>query len=785
MKRRYCAQRSTGKSRTWTIVLVLACAVVGLVAHRSTPTAYKRDSFKRTGGVETFTVMGESERTPIEYCAVTTTIFQPNEAIARVVQSDVGKLIVVGDLKTNSSVWVEFVSHNRKVEYLSPERQTALGFSVLKHMPWNHFARKSLGYLRAIQLKCETIFDFDDDNHLIEPHIETVWNATAKRLLTRHHVYNPYPYFEPIKPETSEHISHIWPRGFPLQFIGDAETFASDGISPHDENSGKWRERVAVVQSLANHNPDVDAVYRMSQDLPIDFKKEDDVLLIPSKTFVPWNAQATLLTRHAFFALLLPASVPGRVSDIWRSYVGTRVLWDTEYDLVAFSSALVRQFRNPHSYMEDFKDEQDLYNKVDDLLLKLARWTSERFDKAQNAYLDLIELLVRESFLAASDLKLAKAWVKDLHDLGYEWPALRVDRAKPFLPMNREVVDDRVVDTPSAQHERVRDAAKVSFVLSTRVEDHTLYEERLRLHFGMFADPRVYSMTLVLDEDVRANHFWAANLSAAPTRFTESIKYASLPTNHQELFDGAGRGFVKSPGYDRNQWNNFHSDEYADADANILAIVDSDTCIHTFMTKEDYLTKDGKLILHASAGGSHWAAGDSLALGFVPKYDLMWTDVFPIFFWSDTFIHVREEIADRLGNGSFATAYKKFNRAIYSQFNIIGNWALQNEPTRYEVIVHKADEHARSVESLTLGAHKQHGWCTKKDIFADSCAVAFGIGETAPAPEWRFEDHDARVKIYVQNMDKETLVVMKRNCENYLADFRGISCDEKYECVTL
>jgi hypothetical protein len=89
------------------------------------------------------------------------------------------------------------------------------------------------------------------------------------------------------------------------------------------------------------------------------------------------------------------------------------------------------------------------------------------------------------------------------------------------------------------------------------------------------------------------------------------------------------------------------------------------------------------------------------------------------------------------------------------------------------------------VESLTLGAHKQHGWCTKKDIFADSCAVAFGIGETAPAPEWRFEDHDARVKIYVQNMDKETLVVMKRNCENYLADFRGISCDEKYECVTL
>ena len=48
-----------------------------------------------------------------------------------------------------------------------------------------------------------------------------------------------------------------------------------------------------------------------------------------------------------------------------------RLLWETEFD-VGFSSPFVSQYRNTHSYMDDFRLEADLYDKTDDLLELLA-----------------------------------------------------------------------------------------------------------------------------------------------------------------------------------------------------------------------------------------------------------------------------------------------------------------------------------------------------------------------------------------------------------------------------
>ena len=108
----------------------------------------------------------------------------------------------------------------------------------------------------------------------------------------------------------------------------------------------------------------------MTRPLPISFHREETILVPPRAVYTPWNAQAVLVSEPAFFGLLLPVTVTGRVSDIWRSYITTRLLWETRYK-IGFSSAFVTQYRNPHSYMVDFADEDDLYNRVDDLL-KLA-----------------------------------------------------------------------------------------------------------------------------------------------------------------------------------------------------------------------------------------------------------------------------------------------------------------------------------------------------------------------------------------------------------------------------
>lgn len=732
-------------------------------------------------------VLASTYSSPVRYCGVTTTIFEPSEAMLRVLKSDVGKLIVVGDLKTNHSAWYDFQrAYADKVTYLSPDEQKPLGFKILKYIPWNHFSRKSIGYAYAVQSQCEHVFDFDDDNLLVTSTLDSLWNLEASALATAHHVYNPYPYFKPTTENQTE-VSRIWPRGFPLQFISDEETYSASGISSVADEKGAWRARVAIVQSLANHNPDVDAVYRMSQILPVNFQRKNEVLLISKKTYVPWNAQATLVSSQAFFGLLLPATVPGRVSDIWRSYITARLLWDTDYHTIAFSSAVVEQFRNPHSYIKDFEDENDLYNKVDALLSTLSKWTSKGCASLSEAYLSLVTRLVHEKFLHRDDLKLAKAWVEDLRRLKYEWPKVSV-RTEAFEPRVRHITDDRYVS--SLQDGDVQtfndgdELMKVNFVLSTRAQDGDLYTERLRQHLAMFANPSVYSMTLVLDDDVAANHAWATNLAQTPANFVEKFAYAALPSNHATLFDGIGRGFAKSSGYDRNQWNNFHSDEYADSSAKILAVVDSDTCIHTLITPDDFLTPDGRIIIHAAPGGSHWPAGDTLALGFAPKYDLMWTDIFPIFFWRDTLALARHDIASRLGDGSFEKAFQKFNRVLYSQFNILGNWALQNEPTRYKVVEHDVNEHGRSFKELTIGAHKRHGWCGHKSVFQSSCNVAFDVrrGNLTDESPFHFEAHDERVRAYVKTVSSHARARMKRSCEQFLDHFKDIACEGGVEC---
>ena len=117
------------------------------------------------------------------------------------------------------------------------------------------------------------------------------------------------------------------------------------------------------MQALAHHDPDVDAIYRLTMPIPFDWGDSARVgaggerpLVLPRDTFAPANAQATLHTRAGLWATLLPRTVHGRVSDIWRSYIAQRLFWDVGLSL-AFVGAHVTQFRSPHNYLADFDAE--------------------------------------------------------------------------------------------------------------------------------------------------------------------------------------------------------------------------------------------------------------------------------------------------------------------------------------------------------------------------------------------------------------------------------------------
>ena len=74
-------------------------------------------------------------------------------------------------------------------------------------------------------------------------------------------VLNPYPFLgcpEPV----------CWPRGFPLENILDVENVNLMCNNDMKTNFG-------VLQSLADHEPDVDAIYRLTRGTPFSFNKNE------------------------------------------------------------------------------------------------------------------------------------------------------------------------------------------------------------------------------------------------------------------------------------------------------------------------------------------------------------------------------------------------------------------------------------------------------------------------------------------------------------------------------
>ena len=83
-------------------------------------------------------------------------------------------------------------------------------------------------------------------------------------------------------------------------------------------------DRLGILQSLADVQPDVDAIFKLVKKTPFHFKRPEGgarhIIQLPHHTLAPYNAQATMYFYDSFWALMLPMSLPGRVSDIWRAY---------------------------------------------------------------------------------------------------------------------------------------------------------------------------------------------------------------------------------------------------------------------------------------------------------------------------------------------------------------------------------------------------------------------------------------------------------------------------------
>ena len=274
---------------------------------------------------------------------VITTIFEPSEAVKAYARIADSQLIVVGDCKTPAH-WA-----CTGADYISIENQQTLAPHLAKVMPLNHYCRKMFGYLKAIKNGAKVIIDTDDDNLPKSNWGFPDYRGNYEQVNIDEDFVNIYQWFTKMK---------IWPRGLPLDLINTEFVSKSTGeIS--DSCVGIW-------QGLADSDPDVDAIYRLTSNQECTFIDREPVVLSKG-TICPYNSQNTAIRKELFPLLYLPAFVTFRFTDILRSLVAQPIMWLYGYQL-GFTNATVVQMRNPHDNMQDFVSELPMYQHCRDVV---------------------------------------------------------------------------------------------------------------------------------------------------------------------------------------------------------------------------------------------------------------------------------------------------------------------------------------------------------------------------------------------------------------------------------
>jgi hypothetical protein len=299
-------------------------------------------------------------------------------------------VLAVGDRKSPNCEWP------RGSEFVSLDEQSRMSSRLAELLPVDHYSRKNLGYLEAIARGAKLLFDTDDDNAPL-PHWRPRGAQVEAQQLQYNGWVNVYRWFS---------SRFIWPRGFPLDYLQECQRAKVDAGSVEVVEC-------PVQQGLVNGSPDVDAIWRLILDQEFRFDEAPSVWLAPG-AWCPFNSQSTWWFQKAFPLLYLPSFVSFRVTDIWRSFVAQRCLWELGYG-VAFHGPESLQQRNMHSLLRDFEDEIPAYlnnNRIISILekIQLSGGTEAIVHNMYSCY----GALASASIIPKQEIPLVEAWIKDL-----------------------------------------------------------------------------------------------------------------------------------------------------------------------------------------------------------------------------------------------------------------------------------------------------------------------------------------------------------------------------------
>jgi len=330
------------------------------------------------------------------FTIVLTTVNPPSRAFRALAAGAARRhcpLIVAGDEATPDDYASE------ACQFLSLSAQRAMGSRFARLCPTRVYARKNTAYLFAARQGAEVIVETDDDNF---PQ-DAFWSSRSRRVeaaLSEGGAWvNVYRYF------TQE---FVWPRGFDLTSLHQPQTAYADlPLRAVD---------CPIQNGLADGDADVDAVYRLVLGTdPLSFDAERRIALGKS-SWCPFNSQNTTTWKDAFLLLYRPSYCSWRMTDIWRSFVAQRILWENG-GCVLFHGPSVRQERNEHDLLKDFREETTGYHwnglicrQLEALpLLPGAQRIPENLIKCY-------ECLVGLGHVDPQELPLLKTWIQDMQE---------------------------------------------------------------------------------------------------------------------------------------------------------------------------------------------------------------------------------------------------------------------------------------------------------------------------------------------------------------------------------
>lgn len=318
---------------------------------------------------------------------IITTIQPPTEAVIKFAKVKGSRLVVAGDKKTPAP-W-----KCAGVDYLSPSSQEKLGYKIIKRLPWNHYCRKMAAYIHAAKSGAEMIVDTDDDNIPLRSWKFPDFSGSFDTVCAKPGFINIYKLFTK---------QHIWPRGLPLDLVNGAT---------HEVKTARKHAKIGVWQGLADEDPDVDAIYRLTINKPCYFKKRGP-LVLPAGVVAPFNTQNTIFRKELFPLMYVPAFVTFRFTDILRGLVAQPIMWAAGYRL-GFTTATVIQKRNPHDYLKDFESELPCYRYCAELPGLAA--AAVRAGRSVPCNLQAVyAALHKRGIVEARELRLLDAWLKDI-----------------------------------------------------------------------------------------------------------------------------------------------------------------------------------------------------------------------------------------------------------------------------------------------------------------------------------------------------------------------------------